>query len=405
MSGLSKKQLLPVLFTVFLDMAAFSFLIPLIGIYGRHYGASGLTLSLLGCTYSVVQFICAPIWGRLSDHFGRRPILLITIAGSVIAFLVFGLADGLMMLFVSRAVSGMFAGNISVAQAYIADRTDRETRAVGMGLIGAMIGLGFVFGPPLGGISAYYLSLHAPGYIAAALSLVNLIFAWYWLTEPEHHTARNRTSGIESVVQGLSERKISFSLKNPFIFYCTLLFFFTFAFCHMEHPFSLFIQEQFSLPTDEAGYQTGMLLMAIGVIGVIVQGGLIRRLLKVTSEFNLLMAGLIFLAIALLLIPFCTTWSALYGTGVLIGTGSALANPCLQSLISKSADESIQGTALGFAQGLSSLARALGPFSGLWLFEINRMLPFVLAAVLYLLMVLTAGIFWKPEAKLMAAEA
>src|SRR5690606_15333310 len=116
----------------------FSFLIPLIGIYGRHYGASGLTLSLLGCTYSVVQFICAPIWGRLSDRFGRRPILLITIGGSVIAFLVFGLADSLMMLFISRAISGMFAGNISVAQAYIADRTDRETRAVGMGLIGAM---------------------------------------------------------------------------------------------------------------------------------------------------------------------------------------------------------------------------------------------------------------------------
>jgi MFS transporter, DHA1 family, tetracycline resistance protein len=380
---MNKKALAPLLLTLFLDMAAFGLLIPLVGLYGRHYNASGTTLALLSSTYSLCQFFAAPMWGWMSDRFGRRPILLTTIAGNILGFLLFGMADSLTLLFISRVVSGIFGGNIAVAQAYIADNTPADKRAQGMGLAGAVIGLGFVAGPPLGGISAYTLGMSAPGYIAAALALINFVLAYRWLVEPESHTAR-RLGGVAGLVTGIkSLPTASLSLRTLLL----VLFASTFSFCLMEHSFSLFLQHVLTISTDEAAYNTGLVLMWIGAVGVIVQGGLMRTLTKRFSEWQLLKVGIVILSLSMLVFPLAHTLPqsliAFYVAGFGIAVGGGLANPTLQSLISKQAPDGSQGLLLGFSQGLASLARLGGPFTGIYLFSLFAPAPFFLSALIY----------------------
>ena len=370
----------PLLFTIFLDMAAFGLLIPLVALYGKHYEASALSLALLSSTYSIFQFFFAPLWGLLSDRIGRRKVLLLTISGNVGGFLLFGFADSLQLLFVSRSINGIFSGNISVAQAYIADVTPEEKRAAGMGLTGAMIGLGFVAGPPLGGITAFKLGLHAPGYIAAGLAVINLIAAFIYLQEPESHVEARRQPGLAGLRKGFSANIANSTLAQLLLF---LLFASTYAFCLMEHSFALYLQSVLQISTREAGYRTGLVLMWIGVLGVIIQGGLIRQLTKRFREESLLAAGVLVLVAAMLVFPFCTNDSSFYIAGTLIAIGGGLANPTLQSLISRNCDRENQGLMLGFAQGLSSLARILGPFSGISLFTYMGSLPFLVASGIY----------------------
>jgi MFS family permease len=152
--------------TVFLDLVGFGIIIPLVGIYGRHYGATPLELAVLGSIYSVMQFFFSPVWGRLSDRMGRRPILLLSLLGSTLSYFLFAFSNTLGLIILSRALAGIFAANISTAQAYIADVTPHKDRAKGMGLIGAAFGIGFTLGPPLGGISTAKLGMSAPGLIA-----------------------------------------------------------------------------------------------------------------------------------------------------------------------------------------------------------------------------------------------
>ena len=163
---MKRSPLIVIFTTVFFDLIGFGIIIPLVGIYGRNFGASTVELAILGSIYSIMQFFFSPIWGRLSDRHGRRPILLMSLAGSVIAYYLFAFSNSLYLLIFSRALAGIFAANISTAQAYIADVTKPEDRAKGMGLIGAAFGIGFTLGPPIGGISVSKLGLAAPGIIA-----------------------------------------------------------------------------------------------------------------------------------------------------------------------------------------------------------------------------------------------
>jgi MFS transporter, DHA1 family, tetracycline resistance protein len=380
---MNKKALAPLLLTLFLDMAAFGILIPLVGLYGRHYNASGSTLAMLSSTYSFCQFFAAPLWGWLSDRFGRRQILLVTIAGNILGFLIFGMADSLSLLFISRIISGIFGGNIAVAQAYIADNTPPEKRTQGMGLAGAVIGLGFVAGPPLGGISAYKLGMSAPGYIAAFLAIINFVLAYRWLVEPEKQAAR-RLGGIAGLLAGIKSLPSAPQvMRNLF----AIMFISTFSFCVMEHSFSLYIQHLLKITTDEAALNTGLVLMWIGILGVIIQGGLLRVLTKRLSEWQLLASGVLVLSLAMLVFPLTQSLMGFYVAGFGIALGGGLANPSLQSLISKQAPDGSQGLLLGFSQGLASLARLAGPFTGIYLFSVLASAPFVVAAALY------AGLF------------
>ena len=383
-SKLRFKVLLPVLLTIYLDIAAFGILIPLVGLYGIHYQASALELTLLGGIYSLTQFVFAPIWGALSDRVGRRPILLVTLTGSIISFSLFGLAGSVTVLFLSRACGGIFAGNISVAQAFVADVSDDITRAQGMGLVGAAIGLGFVTGPPLGGIAVASYGLHAPGLIAAGLALFNLMLAIKLL--PESKRERSKQPFSLANLAPINREAFASIQGRPFLLFLMMVMFTsTFAFSHMEHGFALLLQHKFSLSTTDAGFHTGMMLMCIGILGVIIQGGLIRRMVNRFGEAPLLWFGLAVTAIGMFAFPLGPSLSSMYVLGLLFAIGSGFSNPTIYSLISDSADSDQQGLTMGLTQSVGSLARALGPFSGLYAFTVLPILPFMIGGALYLL--------------------
>lgn len=378
-----KRSPLVVIFTtVFLDLIGFGIIIPLVGIYGRSFGASTLELAVLGSIYSLMQFFFSPIWGRLSDRHGRRPILLMSLAGSVLSYFLFAFSNTLWLLILSRALAGIFAANISTAQAYIADVTKPEERAKGMGLIGAAFGIGFTLGPPIGGISVSKLGLAAPGIIAGTFCLLNLILAYFRLEEslsPELQ-AQARASKPRSgrIAQFDTFKTVK---HNPALMLAIIsTFFATFAFSNLEQVFSLFIQTKFTLPTEEAAYKTGMILMWSGILGAFIQGGLIRKLVPKYGEAKLLTIGLFVQGMAMLMFSESPTYSSFFITAIPLAFGSGLINPTLASLVSKGAAQHEQGAVIGLKEGMSSLARIFGPLSGLLAFGAKATLPFYIGA-------------------------
>lgn len=381
-----KRASLTVIFTtVFIDLVGFGMIIPLVGIYGRHFGATGLELAVLGSIYSLMQFLFAGFWGKLSDRYGRRPILLMSLAGSVVTYLWFAQAGSVLSLIVSRALGGIFAANISTAQAYIADITTEKDRAKGMGLLGAAFGIGFTIGPPLGGIAGAKIGLWAPGLIAATLCFLNLILAFFRLKESLPEELRMKAQ-VNRIKKSLSPRLIQEFSKTASFLPILIFFVATYAFSNLEQVFSLFLQNKFELPTEDAAYKTGMLLMFSGLVSVVIQGGLIRKLVPRFGEHRLIYAGLLIQAAAMIGFSFAPTYASLFWLCIPLSLGSGLLNPSLSSWISKSAPAERQGEVLGLSQGFSSLARILGPFSGLSLFAFNIHAPFIWGAVTLLAM-------------------
>lgn len=383
--------------TVLIDLVGFGMVIPLIGLYGRHFGATGLQLPILGGIYSLMQFVFAPFWGSVSDRVGRRPILLLSLAGSTVSYIIFALAPDYFWLLVARAFGGIFAANISTAQAYIADVTTPNDRAKGMGMIGAAFGIGFTLGPPLGGIASAKLGLAAPGFIAAAICGLNFLLAIFRLPESLSEEKRNQR-GHRSW-KPLSLNRLTQAIQHPELGFFLLTFFgVTFAFSTMEQTFSLLFQAKFQLETGDAGYKTGWVLMASGMMGALIQGGLIRKLVPLYGERKLLLAGLGFNAIAMALFPILPSYSAYFLLAIPLSLGSGLVNPSLSSLISKSVGAHEQGSTMGLSQGLGSLARALGPFCGLITFAMGIHLPYWIAsAISATLLLLCIRLFWKPS--------
>jgi DHA1 family tetracycline resistance protein-like MFS transporter len=379
----STSPLIVIFTTVFLDLVGFGIIIPLVGIYGKHFGASNIELAVLGSIYSLMQFFFSPIWGKLSDRVGRRPILLMSLLGSTLSYTLFAFSQSLVLLIFSRALAGIFAANISTAQAYIADITESKDRAKGMGLIGAAFGIGFTLGPPIGGISAAKLGLAAPGIIAATFCGLNLILAYFRLKEslPAQIRERNnqnpsqkshRLAQLETLKRVLGDQR----LFLPVI----ATFFATFAFSNLEQVFSLFIQSKFDFPIELAGYKTGLILMWSGILGAFIQGGLIRKLAPKYGESRLAMIGFMVQGLAMLLFAHTPTYGLFFLTAVPLAFGSGLINPSLSSLVSKRARAEEQGAVIGLKEGMSSLARICGPFCGLLAFGFDPSLPFYIAA-------------------------
>lgn len=357
-NAMKRSPLLVIFTTIFIDLVGFGIVMPVLPFYveGTRFNATPRTVGLLFASYSVMQLIFAPILGRLSDRYGRRPVLLASIIGTGIGFLILGFATTLWMLFAGRILDGITGGNISTAQAYIADITTKENRAKGMGLVGAAFGLGFVFGPALGGILSRW-GIGVPFMFAAGLAFSNAILLYFTLPETvtPDHPARVSAAGGRGWAQVLS------SLRQPRLgFILSIYFLFIVAFSIMTTTFSLFTM--FSFGYDAA--HTGYLFAYVGVIGAIIQGGLIGRLVKTFGEMALVIVGALLFAVSLFLIPFTgahTGLLTLLGVGAAFAIGNGLSTPSLTSLASKSASELEQGAVLGGTQSVASLARAVGP--------------------------------------------
>jgi MFS family permease len=358
-AALKKSALFTVLLIAFVDLIPFGLIIPLQADYAKSLNASPLMFGLiLGC-YSLAQFIFAPILGRISDRVGRRPVLLISIAGSVIAHLMLAFADiaaSLPLLFAARVLDGVTGGNIAVAQACIADVTTPENRSKGMGLFGAAFGLGFVVGPALGALLAIGGTAW-PGFGAAAISLVALALVLFAL--PETRPAGSRSAADRA----FSLNKLRQVLQNPRITELIAIYVTTaFAFVFLEATFVYLCKDVYHL--DKAG--VGFLFSYIGILLVLVQGGLIGRLVPRFGEPALIVIGLVITAAGMFAISITPlTASPILALLILacvpIALGNGITSPSLQGLISQQAIAGQQGGTLGIAQGLASLSRAVAP--------------------------------------------
>lgn len=347
------KRLGPILLTVALDLMGFGLIIPLLSFYAESFGATGLQVTLLMAVYSVAQFIMTPVWGRLSDHHGRRPILLFSIGMSAAMLTLFALAPSLWVLFLARALHGAAAANISTAQAYVADVTSPEDRAKGMGLVGASIGVGFTLGPWLGGELARF-GFQVPILAAAALSLLNLIWVAARLPESVDDTTRATVSAHRRT---LDPRSLLAGLGHPVVGLAIFLTFTAvFAFAMMESTIALVAEHRWHW--DEA--DVGRMLGVVGVIGILIQGGLLGRLAKRFGEAPLVTAGYGFMGLGFGVLSLAAGTDLWVGV-VLLAIGNSLAVPSLNALISRAAQADEQGGVLGVNQSMSALARAVGP--------------------------------------------
>ncbi|MBL0060976.1 MAG: MFS transporter [bacterium] len=347
--------------TIFVDLLGFGLIIPALPFYAESFGASYITIGLLSASYSLMHFLFSPLWGRLSDRIGRRPVMLIGLAGSALAFLMFGLSSTLVMLFAARILAGILSSaTLPTAQAYIADTTSPEDRAKGMGLIGAAFGMGFIFGPALGGILTKY-GYGFPALVAAGLSTINFFWALWKLPE----TLTNKSD--ESQRKMLSPDALKFIFSTPVLAVLIGIFFVqVYAFSQMEATFALFSEHRLGLDAEHVGW----ILAEVGIISAIIQGGLMGRLVRAYGEAKLAHIGLVLMAIGLFVIGFVRTTPQMIAAVPLLAIGSALMNPTINSLISKSAPPDKQGLTMGTAQSLGALARVFGPPSGTGLFQL-----------------------------------
>lgn len=352
-----KKGPLAVIFVIiFIDLMGFGIVIPLLPLYAEQYKPGPLSFGLLMAAYSAMQFFFTPILGRLSDRWGRKPVLVVSLAGSIVGYLLFGFARSLVMLFASRIVDGISGGNIATAQAYVADITVPEERTRGMGVVGAAIGLGFVFGPAIGGVTSHWGEA-GPGIAAAALALAAAVGTIVFLPEPP----RQHKRGASDVARTLSGRGLSEVFRRPAVAVVFgIAFLVTFAFSNFEATLAQDLHDRFSISLAHVAY----VFVYIGLLVAVVQGGLIRPLSRKFTEHRLIREGVFLFAAGLFLLPLAATagWALLFLAPLAAGIGTAL--PSLSSLVSRLAGESDRGAVLGVYQSLRSLGRILGPLWG-----------------------------------------
>jgi DHA1 family tetracycline resistance protein-like MFS transporter len=392
-----KPSVLVIFLTVFIDLIGFGIIVPLIPLYSQHFGARGLMIGVIIASFSAMQFVFAPIWGRLSDRHGRRPILLISTAGACISYAVFGLASGLpnhaaalALMIVSRMFAGLCGGNITVAQAYIADITPPAERSKKMGLVGMAFGLGFIFGPFIGGESFTRLGITGPGWVASCLCGLNFLLALFILKE-----SRQPGSGQAPARPHVEQWR--HVLSQPRVGLLVIVFFLaTFCFSCFESTLPLIVGNNFNLDlTSNRGVASTVsyLFVYCGLIGAFVQGGLTGRLVKKMGEPKLIVVSLILTGISLGMLPFIKgnthlswgilthrdglPWAALLGALAILSIGSSLTRPPLFGLLSNLTSANEQGSTIGVAQGAGSLARIVGPIFATGILHFFPPLPYL----------------------------
>lgn len=358
------------LFTLFsiivIDLIGFGIVIPVLPFYAESFGASATVLGALLTSYAAMQFIFAPLWGRLSDRIGRRPVMLITIAGASGALLILGLADSLLWIFIARLLGGIFGANISVATAYVTDVTTAENRTRWMGMIGASFGIGFILGPAIGGFLAPY-GYSVPMLFAAALAAINFIYGCFVLREPKKHEVRVTTPPRIPL------------LKNRFVLHmCGMNFLFTVAVTQLEAIFAFYMMDRFAYGARDVAY----ILVVMALIMAGIQGGAIRSLAKRFGEKRLLVVGVLCLAFAFAGLPWMPLISLLMIPLIVASIGRGMAQPAMLSLVSVAAQAPERGSVMGIFQSSASLGRVLGPTLAGFLYDRFFGIPFLFGSVL-----------------------
>ncbi len=405
-----KPTLLVIFLTVFIDLVGFGIVVPLVPLYGKHLvpqcvhaaGAQGLVIGFIVAVFSAMQFVFSPIWGRLSDRHGRRPILLMSTAGAAGSYVLFAVSAmlaspmaGLVLMILSRGLAGLFGGNITVAHAYIADLSPPEKRSRNMGYVGMAFGLGFIFGPAIGGLSLTYFGNTGPGWMAAGLCAANFVLAYFILTESlqpssEHATQRPH---LDQWVHTLRQPKTGLLV--------VVFFLATFCFSCFECTLPLLVSDNFHLDirqSETSASTVTYLFVYCGIIGAIIQGGAIGRLVKTLGEPRVIALSLVFTAASMAWLPFISgaarlswgvllrgegvPWLAMLGALALLSIGTNLTRPPLFGLLSNLTSAHEQGATLGVAQSAGSLARILGPILSAPLLSFSPPLPYLACAAI-----------------------
>ncbi len=374
---MKKPSLLIIFLTVFIDLIGFGIVLPLLPQYAELYGGKGFIVGAVISSFSVMQFLFAPWWGRLSDRIGRRPVLLVSNFGSAVGYALFALASykagaaGLLLLFASRVFAGLCGANLSVASAYIADITPPEKRSKSMGLIGVAFGLGFIFGPALGAFASQY-GLDKPGWVASGLCAFNFLLGCLILVEsrsPDSPPAPRRPQ-LEQWLHTLRLPKISALIGIYFLA--------TFCFTCFESTMSLLIKRNFNYDQTHAGY----LFAYCGIVAALTQAGLIGRLIKAFGDPKLIALSLIVVAVSLAMIPYMANLTGLLIALGLFAAASNINRAPTLGQISLNAPANEQGATMGVAQSAATLARCAGPVFATTLYYIRTPLPYLICGAI-----------------------
>jgi DHA1 family tetracycline resistance protein-like MFS transporter len=345
------RPLLIIFLTIFVNLIGFGIIIPLLPFYAETFGASPIVIGLLFAVFSLCQLVAAPVLGDLSDRYGRRPILIFSLLGTVVSFAMLALAHSVVMLFLARVVDGLSGGNISTARAYVADVTEPKDRARAYGLIGAAFGLGFIMGPALSGLLAQ-VSYTAPIWAAAGLTFVAAAMAWFWLPETVHRAHAGVGNPLSYLPELLERTPIRRVLTVDFIYW--------FAFSIFQTTFALFAARRFDFNASRTGY----FMAAFGVLGAVIQGGFIRPIVKRTGDKTMFIAGALFSIAGLAAAATAHSVTLFAISLVPLAFGMGFGHPTVSSLVSRAGRGDEQGRVQGAASAVESLGRTLGPVWG-----------------------------------------
>lgn len=346
-----RSPLFPLFLTVFVDVLGLTIVYPLLPYYAEHFHATPFEVGVLGATYAACQLVSGPVLGHASDRFGRKKTLLVSQLGTLVGFVTLGSATSLSMLFAGRIIDGFTAGNLTIAQAYITDVTRPENRTRAFALIGISFGMGFLIGPALSGVLARRYGFAAPAFLAAGLSAMSVLFTATLLTEP----ARAEGASADAPRRSLDLGRF-FKRPGPRL---RLLQFWAFmlSFSTLLGGTALFLERRFHFDVEKTGY----VFAFSGLVGALVQGGLIGRLSRRLGDDRLAMLGLLAAAVAHAALGFTSSLGALLVVLAVSGFGTSVCRPALTTLITRSVDTGEQGAALGTSQSLASLAQIAGP--------------------------------------------
>ena len=345
------RPFLVIFLTIFVNLVGFGIIIPLLPFYAETFGASPLVIGLLFASFSLCQLIASPALGDLSDRWGRRPVLVFSLAGTVVSFVMLAMAHSITMLFLSRIVDGLSGGNISTARAYVADITEPKDRAKAFGLIGAAFGLGFIFGPAISGMLAK-ISYTAPIWAAAGITFVAMMLALVWLPETVHRTH----AGTGNPLRYLPEL-----LRRPLVTRVLIIdFFYWFSFAVFQATFALFVAKRFNFDAPRTGY----FFAGFGILGVLVQASFIRPIVRRLGDKPTFVLGLVFSIIGLLAAAASHSVTMFAVSLLPLAIGMGCGTPTISSMVSRSARKDEQGRVQGAASAVESLGRTIGPIWG-----------------------------------------